>query len=152
MAGPELSVEHRRFISAQLLYARWLIGEESSRRLRWLELGGGIDFRIALPHPAWRLSLGGRAGGVALWLPDIVDSSGSKTSEWSVRATARVAIEAALAADSWLALAVEPGGLLRSLTISDQGGEHTDLGGATLGLSLSLLADPLSGGNEHPTP
>ncbi len=145
VAGPELSVEHRRFISAQLLYARWLIGEEDDHRMRWLELGGGIDFRIALPHPDWRLSLGGRAGGVAMFLPDVGknDSTGPKTSDWTVHATARVAIEVALTPRSWLALAAEPGGLLRSLTISDRDGEHTNISGATVGFSLSLLADPL---------
>jgi hypothetical protein len=143
LLGPELSLTHRRGFTGQTLYGRWLMGADGERHARWFEVGAAIDFRLTIA-PAWRAHLAARAGGVAVALPEAQPLGGSTASptDWTVRGGAVLGIEASPQSGTWIGLAVEPGGTLRSLNVVDQAGRATELGGFALGVSLSVLASP----------
>jgi len=139
--GSELALEHRRGISAQTLYGRWLFGE-GALRLRWLEVGAAVDVRAAL-SPVWRLRFGARAGGVALAIPNAALIDGAPaTSDWTARAAALVGVEAALLPSSWATLSLEPGAMLRSIAVTDREGDLDDIGGFALAVNLGLVTSP----------
>jgi hypothetical protein len=145
LAGPELALEHRRGITTQALYARWLVTDDGGRSARWLEVGAGFGVRW-LVGSGWRLRFGGRAGGAALDLHEAVaiDGAPSSTSDWTVRAGVVAAVEAPLATGTWLTLGVEPGATMRILDALDAQGEHAELGGFALGMGMSIVAAPLA--------
>lgn len=143
MLGPELGIEHRRGITAQTLYARWLMGEGEAQRIRWLEIGAAFDVRLPLSEQ-WRLRLSAKAGGVSLWLPNavLIDGLPSQGSEWSLRAGGLLGIETRLSQRDWLGLSVEPGATLRTLGVVDAARQSTEVGGFTLGIALNLVSAP----------
>jgi len=139
--GPELTLEHRRGITAQSLYSRWLIGD-GDLSLRWLEVGAALDLRATL-SPSWRMRFGGKVGAVALSVPDAVLIDGAPaTSDWTARGGALFGIEAAVMPLTWVALSVEPGATLRSVTVQDHTGSSSDLGGFALAVNLGLVVSP----------
>ena len=140
--GSELSLQHRRGITSQVLYGRWFIND-SGHRARWLELGGGIGVHLPIPSEDWRVALAARAGAVALSLPNAAVIEGATTQDtWTARAGAEVSVAYHVAPHAWLTLAVEPGSLLRHVAVSNERGETSDLGGFAMGLSLGVTADP----------
>ncbi|RLB63391.1 MAG: hypothetical protein DRI90_06950 [Deltaproteobacteria bacterium] len=143
LVGPELSLTHRRGLTGQTIYGRWLMGSGSERHARWFEVGAALDLRLSVA-PAWRARLAARAGGVALGLPEAspVNGSAASPADWTVRAGALLGIEASPQPGTWIGLAVEPGATLRSLDVVDHTGRATELGGFALGVSLSVLASP----------
>jgi len=146
--GPELGIEHRAAMSpnlssAQTLYARLLIGEEHTRRVRWLEAGAALELRMPLAS-SWRVRVAAKGGGVALQLPYAVAVNGTPTSgqEWTARAGGLLGLEAALQRYTWLSMTVEPGAILRSLSIEDAAGERSPLGGFAINFGLGLVTSP----------
>ena len=143
VGGPRFSLEHRSGITTQALFAQFLVGDGTEQRLRWLEIGGylGIRWRVADP---FRLRFGAAASGVALDFPTAVSIDGRATDgqSWTARATASVAGELRLERQTWLSLALEPGGLIRDLDLASRSGDLSSLGGFALGLNLGLVVAP----------
>ncbi len=152
--GPELALEHRERLtpwlgSAQTLYGRLLIGEQDDRRLQWLEAGVALALRMPL-SPRWRVQLAAKVGGALMSVPFATMADGAPTGgrEWSARGGGLAAIEARVAPDTWLALGVEPGALLRDMTLVHRDGTRSDLSGFTLGIALGLSVSPWSTASE----
>ena len=145
LLGTELALDHRRGITSQQLYGRWLTNTHGAR-LRWLEMGGAIGVHFPMEHDEimWRLSAAARVGFVALQLPDTVAIDGvpSGPSTWSARSGALLAASARVARNTWITLGLEPGATLRSTAVTDALGETRNLGGFVLGGSLSLGYEP----------
>jgi hypothetical protein len=143
LAGPEIALEHQRSITAQVLYARWLIGEGEGQRARWLEIGAAFDVRLPLSE-RWRARLALKAGGVAVSLPlaATIDELPTSGTDWTVRAGGLLGVEVELAPEAWLGLSVEPGASLRNLRVVDRSGLEHELGGFALGLGLGISASP----------
>lgn len=137
--GPELALTHRRGPTGQQLYARWLVNGYDEHRLRWFEVGAAVDLRLPLPEPTWRVRVGAKAGAVALGIPQAAALGGTPAEpyDWSARAGGTIGIAARLPDAGWLELALEPGALLRSTTVTDRHGDSWSIGGFSLAGSLA---------------
>ena len=71
-----------------------------------------------------------------------IDGQATEGQSWTARATASVAGELRLDRQTWISLAVEPGGLLRGLDLTSRTGDTTSLSGFALGLNLGLVVAP----------
>jgi hypothetical protein len=146
--GSGLALEHRALLSpeasaAQALYGRLLVGDEGERRGRWLEIGAALELRWRFA-PGWRLHAGARGGGVALSVPHAVSVDGAPSSgeEWTARVSGAVGVDTHLVDQTWLSLGVEPGAMLRGLSIAERDGTRSQLEGFTLVTTLGLRASP----------
>lgn len=141
--GPGLALEHRSGISSQTLFARLLVGDGDHQRLRWLELGGSLGIRWAVAERV-RLRFGAAASGVALDLPAAVtiDGRAIENQQWTARATAILGAELRIEDRTWLALCLEPGGVIRDLDLTNRQGITSGLGGFALGINLALSVAP----------
>ncbi|HHH28337.1 MAG TPA: hypothetical protein ENK57_08335 [Polyangiaceae bacterium] len=143
VGGPRFALEHRSGITSQALFTQFLIGDGSDQRLRWFEVGGHLGIRWRASDLV-RLRFGAAASGIALDLPSAIaiDGQPSDGQTWTARATASVAGELRLDRQTHLALAVEPGGLIRSIHVESRQGSLSSLGGFALGLNLGLVVAP----------
>lgn len=141
VAGPGIALGLRSKRLGESVGARWLAGSTEAGTTRWLDVGVTADYRL-WPTPAWRVALGGAASLAALRLADArtVDDA-SDVDTWSARAVVVVAAERRLADAAWLGLRLEPGAILRSARWTDAGGASGMLGGAWLGMALTLALE-----------
>jgi hypothetical protein len=139
LAGPSLSLGYRSRRTSETVFGRLLGGTGDGGSLRWLELGLAADYRLWLGS-SWRL-----VGGLAAALASVrigdargVDEIAGERDTWSARAGLVLGAETRLLPSTWLALALEPGAILRPASYMDTAGAAGTLDGAWLGATLSL--------------
>jgi hypothetical protein len=139
LGGAGLAVAFRYFGVTESLYGRWLAGKADGASVRWLELGLGADYRFWLSR-SWRLALGATGAFSSVHVADATSIAGEagQRETWSARAGGLVSIEARLTPWMWLALALEPGAILRPVRFTDAAGAGGVMQGAWLGAGLSL--------------
>ena len=135
--GPELALSHRWSFTGQRLYGRWLASLDGPG-VRWLEIGAAFDFRFGL-HADWRIKAGLEGGVVDFGLPEGTRILGEASDDaLSIRAAGDIAIERRLSPELFIALAIEPGALVRAVDYTLPDGTSGDLAGFVFGTSLSL--------------
>jgi hypothetical protein len=142
LGGPGLGLSFRALGASEELFGRWLQGAGRFGGLRWLEVGVDAEYRVWL-GPRFRLAAGALASVASVQLADVsaIEGVAGERDAWSARAGATVGAELRLARSLWLGLAVEPAVLLRPVRYADAAGANGSLGGAWLGLALSLRLD-----------
>lgn len=135
--GPELALSHRFSFTAQRLFGRWYASLEEPA-VRWVEVGAAFELRFVL-HERWRLATGLEASVVSLGFPDSTRVFGEPADDGlSIRVGGSVAIETRLSPSLWLALAAEPGALVRPVDYQLAPVEAGRLGGFLFGTALAL--------------
>lgn len=142
IAGPGGSVGYLTGPLEQHMFLRWEMGDASGHPLRWIEAGLSAR-RLVLSRAAWRLALGASASAAAVRIANAPDADGATGAAdgWTGRLSGRMIAEGRLARSAWLGVALEPGWLLRSVHFAPQSDLPRTIGGAWLGLALSLSVE-----------
>ena len=142
LAGPALELSHHRGITSQVVYGRWLIAP-AGESTRWLEAGLGLDAAVwaaSLAGTPVRALIGMRAGAASVRVEprtegDFESGAPSSATASSARAAGYLALEVSPARGLHVGLAVEPGAVLRPVTLG-----ATTHEGFTLDAMLTLRA------------
>lgn len=145
LAGPSIALGFRNFGASERVFARWLGGSAEPGTMRWFEAGLAADYRIWM-SPSWRFALGASASLSWLHFAQAIatDEIPGEQDTWSARAGAALALEARITRSAWVALAAEPGIILRAAPYEIEGGVRDTLEGAWIGADLSLHFEVVS--------